>query len=79
MKSRFRAKFTHGNGEAIPFRGRCDSLKDVRSEIMAANKNLLILGAGQYGQVAKEVAETMGIFDDVAFLDDVQIRRIWKR
>ena len=26
---------------------------------MKINKNLLILGAGQYGQVAKEVAESM--------------------
>lgn len=34
------------------------------------NKNLLILGAGQYGQVAKETAEFMRIFDKIAFLDD---------
>lgn len=33
-------------------------------------KNLLILGAGQYGQVARETAEAMGIFREVAFLDD---------
>ena len=31
---------------------------------------LLILGAGQYGYVAKEVAEAMGCFDTVSFLDD---------
>ncbi len=34
------------------------------------NKNLLILGAGQYGQVAKEAAESMGCFDKIDFLDD---------
>ncbi len=31
---------------------------------------LLILGAGQYGFVAKEVAEAMGIFAQIDFLDD---------
>ena len=33
-------------------------------------KNLLILGAGQYGQVARETAEAMDIFEEIAFLDD---------
>lgn len=32
--------------------------------------NLLILGAGQYGFVAKEVAEAMGCFQKIDFLDD---------
>ncbi len=31
---------------------------------------LLILGAGQYGLVAKEIAEAMGKFDQIDFLDD---------
>ncbi len=31
---------------------------------------LLILGAGQYGFVAKEVAEAIGIFTQIDFLDD---------
>ncbi len=31
---------------------------------------LLILGAGQYGMVAKEVAEAMGCFEQIDFLDD---------
>ncbi len=31
---------------------------------------LLILGAGQYGTVAKEVAEAMGIYSQISFLDD---------
>jgi len=34
------------------------------------NKNLLILGAGQYGTVVKEIAEEMGCFDKIDFLDD---------
>ncbi len=37
---------------------------------MTTNKNLLILGAGQYGQIAKEVAESMCCFEKIAFLDD---------
>ncbi len=37
---------------------------------MAQNKNLLILGAGQYGQMAAEIAQEMGAFDRIAFLDD---------
>ena len=34
------------------------------------NGNLLILGAGQYGHVVKEIAEDMKLFDKIAFLDD---------
>ncbi|HNX15294.1 MAG TPA: PglB [Oscillospiraceae bacterium] len=34
------------------------------------SKNLLILGAGQYGMVAKEIAESMDCFDKIDFLDD---------
>lgn len=34
------------------------------------NQNVLILGAGQYGTVAKEIAESMGCFARIAFLDD---------
>ncbi len=33
-------------------------------------KNLLILGAGQYGTVAKEIARSMDCFDKIDFLDD---------
>ncbi len=33
-------------------------------------KNLLILGAGQYGQIVYETAEAMGCFDRIDFLDD---------
>ncbi len=32
--------------------------------------NLLILGAGQYGHIAKETAEAMNRFEKIAFLDD---------
>ena len=31
---------------------------------------LLILGAGQYGMVTKEIAESIDCFSDIAFLDD---------
>lgn len=34
------------------------------------NKNLLILGAGQYGIMAAEIAREMNFFDHIAFLDD---------
>lgn len=34
------------------------------------NNNLLILGAGQLGIMAKEIAEDMGCFEKIAFLDD---------
>ena len=33
-------------------------------------KNLLIIGAGQYGMVAKEIAESMELFGKISFLDD---------
>lgn len=33
-------------------------------------QNLLILGAGQYGMVAKEIADLCGQYDTIAFLDD---------
>ena len=32
--------------------------------------NLLIVGAGQYGIVTKEIAESMNFFDNISFLDD---------
>ena len=32
--------------------------------------NLLIIGAGIYGEVAKEIAESMALFDRIDFLDD---------
>lgn len=32
--------------------------------------NLLILGAGQYGMVAKEIAESMKCYEKIDFLDD---------
>ena len=34
------------------------------------NKNLLIVGAGVYGLVAREIAESMGCFDKIDFIDD---------
>ena len=40
--------------------------------------NLLILGAGQYGSLAKEIAESMGCFTKIAFLDDSNLEAIGK-
>lgn len=34
------------------------------------NNNLLIIGAGQYGLVALEIAQAMGSFEKIAFVDD---------
>jgi acetyltransferase-like isoleucine patch superfamily enzyme len=34
-------------------------------------KNLLIIGAGQYGMVAREIAESMKCFERIDFVDDV--------
>jgi UDP-3-O-[3-hydroxymyristoyl] glucosamine N-acyltransferase len=34
------------------------------------NKNLLIIGTGSYGIIAKETAESMNCFDKIDFLDD---------
>ena len=34
------------------------------------NNNLLIIGAGQYGQVVKAIARDIGSFDKIEFLDD---------
>lgn len=38
---------------------------------MQMSKSLLILGAGQYGQVAKEIAEQIEMFETVVLLDDL--------
>ena len=34
------------------------------------NRNLLIIGAGFYGLVAKEIAESMDCFENISFVDD---------
>lgn len=34
------------------------------------NRNLLIVGAGIYGVVAMEIAESMNCFEKIAFVDD---------
>ncbi len=34
------------------------------------SRNLLILGAGQYGMVAKNIAESLQCFEKISFLDD---------
>jgi len=41
-------------------------------------KKLLILGSGQYGKVAKEIAEAMECYDSIDFLDDNNQQAIGK-
>lgn len=41
-------------------------------------RNLLILGAGQYGQLARDVALSMNCFDRIGFLDDASEEAIGK-
>lgn len=41
-------------------------------------KNLLILGAGQYGMVVEELARSLGFFDEIEFLDDNNPKAIGK-
>ncbi len=38
---------------------------------MMRERNLIIIGAGVYGAVAKEIAEDMGCFEQIVFVDDV--------
>ena len=40
--------------------------------------NLLIIGAGQFGQVTKEIAISMKVFDEISFLDDNSEQAIGK-
>ena len=40
--------------------------------------NLLIIGAGQFGQVTKEIAESLEIFNKIDFLDDNSDKAIGK-
>lgn len=34
---------------------------------MRMNKKLLIIGAGEYGQITHEIAEAMGVFEKIDF------------
>lgn len=40
--------------------------------------HLIIIGAGQYGEVAKEIADAMGIYDRIDFIDDYSEKAIGK-
>lgn len=46
---------------------KADAASDVKTTF---DKNLLIIGAGGHGKVVKEVAEAMGIYSKISFLDD---------
>ena len=41
------------------------------TQMAQENNNLLIIGAGQYGHLALEIARAMGCFGKIAFLDDL--------
>ena len=45
---------------------------------MGREKGLLIIGAGQYGFVAKETAEAIGCFDKISFIDNNSLLAIGK-
>ncbi len=45
---------------------------------MVEKDNLLIVGAGGYGKLAREIAVATGDFDKIAFLDDVSKEAIGK-
>lgn len=45
-------------------------LYNVSRIFMVSSFNLLIFGAGDYGQVVKELAEDSGQFNRIEFLDD---------
>ena len=38
--------------------------------MLMSKNNLLILGVGQYGMLAKEIAESMKLYEHIGFLDD---------
>ena len=41
------------------------------TQMAQENNNLLIIGAGQYGHLALEIARAMGCFGEIKFLDDL--------
>ncbi len=43
---------------------------EIERTMMQTENRLLILGAGQYGNVVKELADSLGTFDKICFLDD---------
>lgn len=51
-------------------RKRQQSLNDILAKPKVKQMNLLILGAGGQGQVVKELAQNIGVFKKIDFLDD---------
>jgi len=51
-------------------RGRYEVLGGYDMKIDNANRNLIILVSGGHGHVVKEIAESLGIFEKIDFLDD---------
>lgn len=50
--------------------GNAGGLEKRQLTRVSSEKKLLIVGAGQYGMVTKEIAESMSCFEKVDFLDD---------
>lgn len=47
-------------------------------ELFVSHENLLILGAGQFGVMVKEIAESINCFAKISFLDDFSEQAIGK-
>ena len=45
-------------------------MEEMKLSTGSSDKKLLIVGAGQYGMIAKEIAESMNCFGQIDFLDD---------
>lgn len=53
------------------------SYKEIRED-KEMEKNLLIVGSKDYGECVKEIAEKMGEFDKISFLDDSRADSVGK-
>lgn len=68
LQSRFGAFFRAQANDLCRLESYADGTSAENDE--PQKMNLLILGAGGYGHTVKEIAEKIGIFDQIAFLDD---------
>ena len=55
-----------------PMQIPCCGTIGAKRKVFDMKKSLLILGAGDHGQVVRETAQAMGCFSSIAFLDDSQ-------
>lgn len=73
----------HSEGDTMPFFDEEKMVKDSENQISVAKdeeaedriipKRLLILGAGGHGKVVMDLAEQIGIYEQISFLDDAHI------